>query len=255
MQIDSAGALVSGGASGLGEATVRRLHGGGAHVVIADLNREKGEALAAELGDRASFHEVNVTDADAVEAAVTVASEAPRGLRVAVGCAGIGWAQRVTGKQGPHPLDLFKNVVEVNLVGMFNLLRLSTTQMNANDPDEEGERGLFVSTASVAAFDGQIGQIAYSASKAGIVGMTLPAARDLASRGIRVMAIAPGLFDTPLLAALPEPARRALGESIPFPSRLGRPSEFAALVAAIAANPMLNGETIRLDGAIRMPPK
>ena len=255
MQIDSAGALVSGGASGLGEATVRRLHGAGAHVVIADLNREKGEALADELGERADFHEVNVTDADSVEAAVTAASAAPRGLRIAVGCAGIGWAQRVTGKGGPHPLDLFKNVVEVNLVGMFNLMRLASTAMNANEPDEGGERGLFVSTASVAAFDGQIGQIAYSASKGGIVGMTLPAARDLASRGIRVMAIAPGLFDTPLLAALPEPAREALGKTIPFPSRLGLPAEFADLVAAIAGNPMLNGETIRLDGAIRMPPK
>lgn len=255
MEIDSAGAVVSGGASGLGEATVRRLHGAGAHVVIADLNREKGEALAAELGDRAGFHETNVTDADQVEAAVTEASKAPKGLRIAVGCAGIGWAQRVTGKQGPHPLDLFRNVVEVNLIGMFNLLRLASTQMNANDPDEEGERGVFVSTASVAAFDGQIGQIAYSASKGGIVGMTLPAARDLSSRGIRVNAIAPGLFDTPLLAALPEPARDALGKTIPFPSRLGRPGEFADLVAAIVTNPMLNGETIRLDGAIRMAPK
>jgi 3-hydroxyacyl-CoA dehydrogenase / 3-hydroxy-2-methylbutyryl-CoA dehydrogenase len=255
MQIDSAGALVSGGASGLGEATVRHLHGAGAHVVIADLNREKGEGLAAELGERARFHEVNVTDPDAVEVAVAAASEAPAGLRIAVGCAGIGWAQRVTGKQGPHPLDLFENVVEVNLVGMFNLMRLATTAMNGNDADPEGERGLFVSTASIAAFDGQIGQIAYAASKAGIVGMTLPAARDLASRGIRVMAIAPGLFDTPLLGALPEPARQALGESIPFPSRLGRPAEFADMVAAIVANPMLNGETIRLDGAIRMPPR
>ena len=255
MQIDSAGALVSGGASGLGEATVRRLHGAGARVVIADLNREKGEALADELGEGVDFHEVNVTDADSVEAAVTAASTAPRGLRIAVGCAGIGWAQRVTGKGGPHPLDLFKNVVEVNLVGMFNLMRLASTAMNANEPDEGGERGIFVSTASVAAFDGQIGQIAYSASKGGIVGMTLPAARDLASRGIRVMAIAPGLFDTPLLAALPEPARDALGKTIPFPSRLGLPAEFADLVASIVGNPMLNGETIRLDGAIRMPPK
>jgi NAD(P)-dependent dehydrogenase (short-subunit alcohol dehydrogenase family) len=255
MEIDSAGALVSGGASGLGEATVRRLHGAGARVVIADLNREKGEALADELGAGADFHEVNVTDADSVEAAVTAASTAPRGLRIAVGCAGIGWAQRVTGKGGPHPLDLFKNVVEVNLVGMFNLMRLASTAMNANEPDEGGERGIFVSTASVAAFDGQIGQIAYSASKGGIVGMTLPAARDLASRGIRVMAIAPGLFDTPLLAALPEPARDALGKTIPFPSRLGLPAEFADLVASIVGNPMLNGETIRLDGAIRMPPK
>lgn len=255
MEIDSVGAIVSGGASGLGEAVVRRLHGAGAHVVIADLNPDKGEALAAEFGDRVGFREVNVTDPDAVGAAVEAAGAAPRGLRIAVGCAGIGWAQRVTGKQGPHPLDLFRNVVDVNLVGMFNLLRLATTAMNGNEPDEEGERGLFVGTASIAAFDGQIGQIAYAASKAGIVGMTLPAARDLASRGIRVMTIAPGLFDTPLLGALPEPARTALGESIPFPSRLGRPAEFADLVAAIAANPMLNGETIRLDGAIRMAPK
>jgi len=255
MRIDSAGALVSGGASGLGEATVRRLHGAGAHVVIADLNREAGEKLAADLGERARFHEADVTDPDAIEAAAAAAAEAPRGLRIAVGCAGIGWAQRVTGRQGPHPLDLFRNVIEVNLVGMFNLMRLATTRMNANEADEEGERGLFVSTASVAAFDAQIGQIAYAASKAGIVGMTLPAARDLSGRGIRVMAIAPGLFDTPLLAALPEATRRALAESIPAPGRLGRPEEFAALVAAIAANPMLNGETIRLDGAIRMPPR
>lgn len=255
MRVDSAGALVSGGASGLGEATVRRLHDAGAHVVIADLNHEKGEALAADLGERASFRVADVTDPESVEAAAAAAATAPRGLRIAVGCAGIGWAQRVTGKQGPHPLDLFRNVVEVNLVGMFNLMRLATTRMNANEADEGGERGLFVSTASVAAFDGQIGQIAYAASKAGIVGMTLPAARDLAGRGIRVMTIAPGLFDTPLLAALPEEARTALGESIPFPSRLGRPEEFADLVAAIAGNPMLNGETVRLDGAIRMPPR
>ena len=255
MEIDSAGALVSGGASGLGEATVRNLHAAGAHVVIADLNADRGEALAAELGERASFAEANVTDAEAVEGAVAAASAAPRGLRIAVGCAGIGWAQRVTGRDGPHPLDLFRNVVEVNLIGMFNLMRLTTTAMNANDPDEGGERGLFVSTASVAAYDGQIGQIAYSASKGGIVGMTLPAARDLAGRGIRSVAIAPGLFDTPLLAALPEPAREALGEQVPFPSRLGRPEEFADLVAAVARNPMINGTTIRLDGAIRMPPR
>jgi 3-hydroxyacyl-CoA dehydrogenase / 3-hydroxy-2-methylbutyryl-CoA dehydrogenase len=255
MLIEGAGALVTGGASGLGEATVRRLHADGAHVVIADLNAEKGSALVEELGERASFAEANVTDEGQVGAAVEVAAGAPRGLRIAVGCAGIGWAQRVAGKQGPHPVDLFSNVVGVNLIGMFNTLRLAATAMNGNQPDEGGERGVFVSTASVAAFDGQIGQIAYAASKAGIVGMTLPAARDLASRGIRVMAIAPGLFDTPLLAALPQEARDALGASIPFPSRLGEPVEFAMLVAAIAENPMLNGETIRLDGAIRMPPK
>ena len=255
MQIEAKGALVSGGASGLGEATTRRLHDAGAHVVIADLNAEKGEALVAELGERARFIETNVTDEASVQAAVDLAAEPEGGLRVAVGCAGIGWAQRVTGKQGPHPQDLFNNVVQVNLIGMFNLMRLSATAMNANDPDSEGERGVFVSTASVAAFDGQIGQIAYAASKAGIVGMTLPAARDLSSRGIRVMTIAPGLFDTPLLAALPEEARQALGAQIPFPSRLGRPEEFAQLVATIVENPMLNGETIRLDGAIRMPPR
>lgn len=254
MDVSEAGAIVSGGASGLGEATVRRLHEAGAHVVIADLNADKGEALAAELGERAEFVSTNVTDEDAVLVAVDTVA-APRGLRIAVACAGIGWAQRVTGKQGPHPLDLFRNVVEVNLIGTFNLMRLAAARMNDNEPDEGGERGLFVSTASVAAFDGQIGQIAYSASKGGIVGMTLPAARDLSSRGIRVMAIAPGLFDTPLLAALPEPAREALGKTIPFPSRLGDPAEYAALVHSIAINPMLNGETIRLDGAIRMPPK
>ena len=254
MQLADSGAIVSGGASGLGEATVRALHAGGAHVVIADLNAEKGKALAAELGERAGFAETNVTDEAAVQAAVD-AVEAPNGLRVAVGCAGIGWAQRVTGKQGPHPVDLFRNVVEVNLIGMFNLMRLAATRMNDNEPDAGGERGLFVSTASVAATDGQIGQIAYSASKAGIAGMTLPAARDLSSRGIRVMTIAPGLFDTPLLAALAQAARDALGQSIPFPSRLGTPEEYAQLVTAIVANPMLNGETIRLDGAIRMPPR
>lgn len=255
MKIEGKGALVAGGASGLGEATVRRLHEAGANVVIADLNAERGEALAAELGERARFVEANVTEEGAVQAAVDAAAESEDGLRVAVGCAGIGWAQRVTGKQGPHPQDLFSNVVEVNLIGMFNVLRLAATAMNGNDPDSEGERGVFVSTASIAAFDGQVGQIAYAASKGGIVSMTLPAARDLASRGIRVLAIAPGLFDTPLLAALPESAREALGASIPFPSRLGRAEEFAHLVQAIVENPMLNGETIRLDGALRMPPK
>ncbi len=255
MDIGAASALVSGGASGLGEATVRRLHGVGAVVTIADLNSEKGEALAAELGERAQFIETNVADEAAVQAAVDATAGSGRDLRIAVSCAGIGWAQRVTCKQGPHPQDLFNNVVQVNLVGTFNLLRLAATAMNKNEPDEGGERGLFVSTASVAAYDGQIGQIAYAASKGGIVSMTLPAARDLASRGIRVMAIAPGLFDTPLLAALPEPAREALGASVPFPSRLGLPEEFGQLVAAIAENPMLNGETIRLDGAIRMAPR
>jgi 3-hydroxyacyl-CoA dehydrogenase/3-hydroxy-2-methylbutyryl-CoA dehydrogenase len=255
MRIEGAGALIAGGASGLGEATARRLHGDGAEVVIADLNAERGEALAGELGDRARFVEANVTDPDAVEAAVAAAAEAEGGLRISVCCAGIGWAQRTTGKQGPHDLQIFRNVIEVNLIGTFNVLRLAATAMNENEPDGEGERGVCIQTASIAAFDGQIGQVAYASSKGGIVGLTLPAARDLASRGIRVLTIAPGLFDTPLLAALPEDQRQALGAGIPFPSRLGRASEYADLAAAIIANPMLNGETIRLDGALRMPPK
>jgi 3-hydroxyacyl-CoA dehydrogenase/3-hydroxy-2-methylbutyryl-CoA dehydrogenase len=255
MRIEGAGALIAGGASGLGEATARRLHGDGAEVVIADLNAERGEALAGELGDRARFVEANVTDPDAVEAAVAAAAEAEGGLRISVCCAGIGWAQRTTGKQGPHDLQIFRNVIEVNLIGTFNVLRLAATAMNENEPDGEGERGVCIQTASIAAFDGQIGQVAYASSKGGIVGLTLPAARDLASRGIRVLTIAPGLFDTPLLAALPEDQRQALGAGIPFPSRLGRAGEYADLAAAIIANPMLNGETIRLDGALRMPPK
>ncbi len=247
--------MVAGGASGLGEATVRRLHGAGAVVAIADLNAGKGRALADELGDRASFHEVDVTDADAVEAAVDAAADADGGLRISVCCAGIGWAQRTSGKQGPHDLTIFENVIKVNLIGTFNVLRLASTAMSRNDPDDGGERGVCMNTASVAAFDGQIGQVAYSSSKGGIVGMTLPAARDLAGRGVRVVTIAPGTFDTPLLAALPDEARDTLAAQIPFPSRLGLPAEFADLAAHIVENPMLNGETIRLDGALRMPPR
>jgi 3-hydroxyacyl-CoA dehydrogenase/3-hydroxy-2-methylbutyryl-CoA dehydrogenase len=255
MRIEGAGALVAGGASGLGAATVRRLHAGGATVVICDLNAERGEALAGELGERARFVEANVTDPEAVEAAVSAAAGLDGGLRISVCCAGIGWAQRTTSKQGAHDLQVFRNVLEVNLVGTFNVLRLAATAMNANQADEEGERGVCIQTASIAAYDGQIGQVAYSASKGGIASLTLPAARDLASRGIRVLTIAPGLFDTPLLAALPAEQREALGAGIPFPSRLGRPEEYAELAAAIVANRMLNGETIRLDGALRMPPK
>jgi 3-hydroxyacyl-CoA dehydrogenase/3-hydroxy-2-methylbutyryl-CoA dehydrogenase len=223
--------------------------------VIADLNAETGEALAGELGERASFVEANVTDSEQVQAAVDAAAGAAGGLRISVCCAGIGWAQRTVSKQGPHDLEIFSNVVQVNLIGTFNALRLAATAMTDNEPDDEGERGVCVNTASIAAFDGQIGQVAYSASKGGIVGLTLPAARDLAGRGVRVLTIAPGLFDTPLLAALPQEQREALGAGIPFPSRLGRPEEYASLVAEIVANPMLNGETIRLDGALRMPPK
>ena len=255
MDVKGASALISGGASGLGEATTRRLYEAGASVVISDLNAEKGEALASELGDRAQFVEANVMEEDQVQAAVDAAAGAEGGLRISVCCAGIGWAQRTTSKQGPHNLEYFSNVVKVNLIGTFNVLRLAATAMSANEPDDQGERGVCVNTASIAAYDGQIGQTAYAASKAGIVGLTLPAARDLAGRGIRVNTIAPGLFDTPLLAALPEENRQALGAGIPFPSRLGDPAEFAQLAHAIVENQMLNGETIRLDGAIRMPPK
>jgi NAD(P)-dependent dehydrogenase (short-subunit alcohol dehydrogenase family) len=254
MLIDGKSALVAGGASGLGEATARALHGAGARVVIADLNANKGEALAAELGDRARFVEANVIEPEPVQAAVDAAAEPDGGLRISVCCAGIGWAQRTAGKQGPHDLEIFHNVIKVNLIGTFNVLRLASSAMTQNEPDEGGERGVCVNTASIAAYDGQIGQVAYSASKGGIVGMTLPAARDLAGRGVRVVTIAPGTFDTPLLAALPEEARTELGAASPFPSRLGDPAEFAALAAHVVSNPMLNGETIRLDGALRMPP-
>jgi NAD(P)-dependent dehydrogenase (short-subunit alcohol dehydrogenase family) len=254
VKVEGTNALVVGGASGLGEATARRLHGDGASVVIADLNADKGAALADELGDGASFVEANVLEADQVESAVAAATDAGE-LRISVCCAGIGWAQRTVSKQGPHDLEIFSNVVKVNLIGTFNVLRLAAAAMVGNEPDDGGERGVCVNTASIAAFDGQIGQVAYAASKGGIVGLTLPAARDLASRGVRVLTIAPGLFDTPLLAALPQEQREALGAGIPFPSRLGLPDEYADLVAAIVANPMLNGETIRLDGALRMPPR
>ena len=253
--LEGSGALIAGGASGLGAATTRALNGAGASVVICDLNREKGESLAQELGERARFVEANVMEPEPIQAAVDAASQTAGGLRISVCCAGIGWAQRTAGKQGPHDLEIFHNVIKVNLIGTFNVLRLAAAAMVDNEPDEGGERGVCVNTASIAAFDGQIGQVAYSASKGGIVGLTLPAARDLAGRGVRVVTIAPGTFDTPLLAALPEEARAELGAQIPFPNRLGQPEEFAALARHIVENPMLNGETIRLDGALRMPPR
>jgi NAD(P)-dependent dehydrogenase (short-subunit alcohol dehydrogenase family) len=255
MRVQGSSALVAGGASGLGEATARRLHEQGASVVIADLNQEKGEALADELGDGARFVHTDVTDADAVEAAVAAAAQADGGLRISVCCAGVGWAEKVAGKRGPHQLQPFETVVRINLIGTFNLLRHAAAAMLDAEPLDEGERGVCVNTASTAASDGQIGQVAYAASKGGVVAMTLPAARDLASSGIRVVTVAPGLFDTPLLAALPQPQRDALGEQIPFPPRLGRPREFALLAQHIVENPMLNGEVVRLDGALRMPPR
>src|SRR4051812_34032861 len=254
MNIEGNGALVAGGASGLGEATARRLHERGAIVTIADVNAEKGQALADELGVR--FVACDVREEEQVQAAVEAAAgEADGGLRISICCAGTGWAQRTTGSKGPHGLEPFQVILAINLVGTFNVLRFAATAMRENEPDEGGERGVGVQTASVAAYDGQIGQIAYSASKGGIVGMTLPAARDLAQYGIRVMTIAPGLFDTPLLAMLPEDAREALGNSIPFPHRLGLPGEYPQLACSIVETPMLNGETIRLDGALGMAPR
>ncbi len=255
MQIAGTGALVTGGASGLGAATVRRLAANGAHVVIADLNTDLGEKLAAELDGKATFVRTDVTNEDSTQGAVQAAASQPGGLRILVNCAGIGVAERVLGKSGPHDLGAFTKVISVNLIGVFNAIRLAASVMAENEPNAEGERGVIISTASVAAFEGQIGQAAYSASKGGIVGMTLPIARELARNGIRVNAVAPGLFDTPLLASLPEPARISLGQQVPFPSRLGRPEEYAQLVQSIVENPMINGETIRLDGAIRMAPR
>jgi NAD(P)-dependent dehydrogenase (short-subunit alcohol dehydrogenase family) len=253
MELNGIGALVTGGASGLGEATARELSARGARVAIVDLNQERGPQLAEELGGL--FTTADVTDEERVSAAIEEAVDAFDGLRLAVSCAGIGWAERTVGREGPAKLAPFETVVRVNLIGTFNVLRLSAAAMAQNEPGPEGVRGAVVMTASIAAFDGQIGQTAYAASKGGVVGLTLPAARDLARLGIRVCAIAPGLFDTPLLAGLPEEARAALGAQIPFPSRLGRPEEYAQLACQIAENEMLNGEVVRLDGALRMPPR
>jgi NAD(P)-dependent dehydrogenase (short-subunit alcohol dehydrogenase family) len=253
MKIEGSGAIVVGGASGLGEATARALSERGAHVTIADINEEKGNALADELG--VDFVKTDVTKPDEVEAAVAKAAEADGGLRISMHCAGVGWPERIASSRGPHQLQPFEIVIGVNLIGTFNALRFAAKSMIDNEPDDGGERGVCVNTASIAAYDGQIGQVAYSASKGGVVGMTLPAARDLSRNGVRVNTIAPGLFDTPLLGALPEEQRQALGAGIPFPQRLGRPDEYAALALHIAENTMLNGEVIRLDGALRMPPK
>ncbi len=255
MDIQGKTFLISGGASGLGEATARALRGGGANVVLADLNEERGEALSTELGEGARFAKTDVTDENAVSAAIATAKESFGGLNGAVSCAGVGDPAKVLGKHGPHPLALFSKVVTINLIGTFNVLRLAAEAIVGNEPDEEGERGVIVNTASVAAYEGQIGQAAYAASKGGVIGLTLPAARELARDGVRVVTIAPGLFDTPLMAGLPEAARESLGQQVPFPSRLGRPEEYADLVLHIAANRMLNGEVIRLDGAIRMAPR
>jgi NAD(P)-dependent dehydrogenase (short-subunit alcohol dehydrogenase family) len=255
MRIAGSTFLVTGGASGLGGATARMLAGAGGNAVILDVNAEAGERMARELGERATFVPTDVAREEDVKQAVAAARERFGGLHGVVNAAGIGTAEKVLGKNGPHPLDLFERTIRINLVGTFNVIRLAAAAMAAGPPSPTGERGVIVNTASVAAFEGQIGQAAYSASKGGIVGMTLPIARELARSGIRVMTIAPGIFDTPLLAGLPEAARVSLGQQVPFPSRLGRPDEYAALVRHIVENEMLNGEVIRLDGALRMAPK
>ncbi len=255
MKIQGKSALVSGGASGLGAATVRMLVAQGAKVVIADVNEKTGKELAQGLGNAVSFIKTDVTNTDQVKAAVAEAASKHGGLHITVTAAGIGVAEKVLGKEGIHDLGRYLRVIQVNLVGTFDVIRYAAELMARNQPDEDQGRGVIVTTASVAAFDGQIGQVAYSASKGGIVGMTLPLAREFAREGIRVVTIAPGIFDTPLLAGLPEPARQSLGQQVPFPKRLGQPKEYAALVQHIVENNMLNGETIRLDGAIRMAPK
>ena len=256
MRIDRSGALVVGGASGLGEATARALHARGAHVVVADVDARRGVALVGELGERARFAAADVTRPDQLAEAVALAAQQPGGLRISIHCAGIVRAERLARPRGPHGTESFERVIAVNLVGTFHALRLASHAMLGNEPDgDSGERGVIVNTASIAAYDGQIGQVAYAASKGGVVALTLPAARDLAASAIRVCAIAPGVFDTPMLAGLPEEGRTKMAASIPFPPRLGRPGEFAELACHIVENEMLNGEVIRLDAALRMAPR
>jgi len=255
MQLENTIAVITGGASGLGGATAERFVQQGAKVVLLDRDDEKGIAHAEGLGENARFAQADVTDEEQVQSALELAVSEFGGLNAVVNCAGVGLAIRTTSSRGAHPLDLFDTVIRINLIGTFNVIRLGATIMAGNDPNESGERGVIINTASVAAFDGQIGQAAYSASKGGIVGMTLPIARDLARNGIRVCTIAPGIFDTPLLGSLPEDVRESLGQQVPFPQRLGQPSEYAQLAQQIIENEMMNGETIRLDGSLRMPPQ
>jgi 3-hydroxyacyl-CoA dehydrogenase / 3-hydroxy-2-methylbutyryl-CoA dehydrogenase len=253
MDISATRAIVTGGASGLGEATAREFASAGAHVAIFDLNAEKGNAVAADIGAAASFHSVDVTSEDSVKTGLSAALTHLGGLNACINCAGIGVAAKTMGKEGPHPFDLFRKVLEVNLFGTFNTLRLAAEIMAGNEPNGDGERGVIVNTASVAAFEGQKGQVAYSASKGGVVGMTLPIARDLAFYGIRICTIAPGLFYTPLFEGLGKDVVDALSAQVTFPRRLGKASEFGALARTIVESPYLNGETIRIDGAIRLP--
>jgi len=252
MKINQSTFLISGGGSGLGAATARMLIANGSSVVIADINKEAGEKTAAELGGKVKFAETNVCDEASVQAAVDLAISAFGGLHGAINCAGVAPGERVVGRNGPHSLANFRRAVEVNLVGTFNVIRLAAAAMSTATPNASGERGVIINTSSVASFEGQIGQAAYAASKAGVNGMTLPIAREFAKLGIRVMTIAPGIFDTPMLQGMSDEIRASLGAQIPFPSRLGRPDEYAALVKHIIENEVLNGEVIRLDGAIRM---
>lgn len=255
MNISGSTFIITGGGSGLGEATARLFASSGANVVVADLKKDQAEKVASSIGKTARAIECNVTNDDQVKAAIKLAKETFGKLNGSINCAGVGAASRVVSKGGPFDLNMFKFVLDVNLSGTFNVIRLCAQEMSEMEPDAAGERGVFVNTASVAAFEGQIGQAAYSASKGGVVSMTLPIARELARYGMRVMTIAPGLFNTPMLAALPDDAKKSLGAQVPYPSRLGEPSEFALLAKQIVENPMLNGSTIRLDGAIRMQPK
>ena len=255
MNIQACKAMVTGGASGLGEATVRRIVENGGQAVILDLSEDRAHKLIEELGSSVSFVKTDVTSEEDVKAAVSAAVKKMGSVNVVANCAGIGIAEKVLGRKGTHSLDLFSKVISVNLIGTFNVCRLAAESMMQNEENENGERGVIINTASVAAFEGQIGQAAYSASKGGVVGLTMPLAREFARFGVRVMTIAPGLFHTPMFEMLPEEARVSLGKMVPFPSRLGFPEEYAQLVQSIVENPMLNGETIRLDGAIRMQPR
>lgn len=255
MQLSSARAVITGGASGLGRATAERVIAAGGHVVILDVNDELGKASASQLGANASYVRTDVADEDSVRAAIDTASKFMGGITLAVNCAGIATAGRTLGRDGPWPAENFNRVIQVNLVGSYNVTKEAAAVMQLNDPNEDGERGVVISTASIAAFEGQIGQAAYSASKGGVVGMMLPLAREFAQFGIRVNTIAPGIFMTPMMAGMPEDVQESLGRQVPFPPRLGRPEEYADAVAFIYGNAMVNGETIRVDGAIRMQPK
>ncbi|RDY70984.1 3-hydroxyacyl-CoA dehydrogenase [Halobacillus trueperi] len=255
MDVKGVVAAVTGGASGLGEATVRKIVRNGGRVVIVDQNEEKGAALAEELGSSALFVKTDVTSADEIERMLQTTVETFGQVNTVINCAGIVTGEKVVGRNGPHRLESFSKIIEVNLIGTFNVIRLAAEKMQENEPNEYGERGIIINTASIAAYEGQIGQAAYSASKGGVAAMTMPISRELARHGIRVMAIAPGLFETPMFEQLPEEARDALGKAAPFPSRLGKPYEYAKLALSILDNPMLNGEVIRLDGAIRLQPK